>query len=278
MGCNRIIIQKLADLASLEAYILMEKKQTEWPGGWFVFHPTNFHPNTPLGKCPRFNIGLSHCLLATASCLALVAAIVEDLWSNGISDDSHLSRLMPKHSYQKNGALPHCFIINTWSLFGIPEIPPLNLHLHLDALFETRLSPSLPLWRLLQLNPDFLRGPHWWRFQGLGLACTSRQEGTASGSPVLETHGRYEWNKRVVWQRRKQQGEMSGNMQSIYLAEVSCGIVITYLVFTYSQLSHENSNDLHPLVTTGLQLRLPAFQLWHCHVHQSSWILRLAPR
>lgn len=88
-----------------------------------------------------------------------------------------------------------------------------------------------------------------------------------------------------IWMKQKgclaklrKQGEMSGNMQSIYLAEVSCGIVITYLVFTYSQLSHENSNDLHPLVTTGLQLRLPAFQLWHCHVHQSSWILRLAPR
>lgn len=99
----------------------------------------------PLGKCPRFNIGLSHCLLATASCLALVAAIVEDPWSNGISADSHLSRLMPKHSYKKMVLCHIASRINTWSLIWYPWNSPPWIYINIwSAYIETRLSPSLP--------------------------------------------------------------------------------------------------------------------------------------
>ena len=108
---------------------------------------------------------------------------------------------------------------------------------------------SLPLcvfatpWRspcLLQLNPDFLGGPNWWSPQGLGLACTGRQEGTAWVSNQRNKRGLFgkvEGNNKEKCQKKHPK----------HLAEVSWSIVNHIsCVYIFQTAKLEYSNDLHP--------------------------------
>ena len=177
----------------------------------------------PLGKCPRFNIGLSHCLLATANCLALVAAIVEDLWSNGISADWHLSRRMPKHSYIK---MVPCHIASSSILEAYLvslKFQPLestsiyNLKRLLKHVFP-RHCPVAPS----PTEPRFPPWPTLVKLSGPGPGLHKPPRRNRLGKPRFGNTWKI-WMKQkgCLAKLRKQQGEMSWNIQSIYLAEVS---------------------------------------------------------